>query len=471
MNVNGLEINFRPSVKQYLAYTFLVDNSTTAVLYGGAAGGGKTFFGCAWQIIMRLAYPGSRGLIAREVRADIKDSTLITFKEVCRDFGLEVGKHYKINYSDLVVTFFNGSEIAFRQLPYIPSDPEYEYLGSTLYTDAFIEEASQVKEKAFESVRVRTRWMHDVYDLKPKILLTCNPHKGWLYKEFYKPNRDNYLEDDRRFIQAFVTDNPNKKFVEGYKASLEKIKDPITKARLLRGDWEYSDSENQLYSYDALANLFRNEFIPGGNKYITVDTSRFGKDQTVIYYWNGWRAEERVTVAHDKTNKTTPTDQIVNEVKSLEKKHVVPRSNIGIDELGQGGSGVIDALPGCKSYVGSSSPIPTNKDEKPNYTILKAQCAFELADVVNENKMYVAVTDPMLQDKIIAEAEAHKKKNIDSDKKLSITSKDDIKDLLGWSPDDWDNFLIRKFLELKPSASPKAIKTFNKRTNYEDEMY
>ena len=42
-----------------------VDSPVELVLYGGAAGSGKSFLGCAWQIWRRIKYPGTRGLIGR----------------------------------------------------------------------------------------------------------------------------------------------------------------------------------------------------------------------------------------------------------------------------------------------------------------------------------------------------------------------------------------------------------------------
>ena len=49
-----MEINFYPNKKQFEAIKFLNDDTTTEILYGGGASGGKTFLGCAWIIMSCL---------------------------------------------------------------------------------------------------------------------------------------------------------------------------------------------------------------------------------------------------------------------------------------------------------------------------------------------------------------------------------------------------------------------------------
>ncbi len=42
---------------QQRAVKYLFDNKTTEILFGGSAGGGKSWLGCAWLIVMCLQYP------------------------------------------------------------------------------------------------------------------------------------------------------------------------------------------------------------------------------------------------------------------------------------------------------------------------------------------------------------------------------------------------------------------------------
>jgi phage terminase large subunit len=69
--------------KQTEAIEALEDHTTNDLLFGGGAGGGKSAFGCFWQIRRRLQYPGTRGLIGRAVLKTLKETTLVTFFRDC----------------------------------------------------------------------------------------------------------------------------------------------------------------------------------------------------------------------------------------------------------------------------------------------------------------------------------------------------------------------------------------------------
>src|SRR5690606_24386122 len=121
---------------------------------------------------------------------------------------------------------------------YKPSDPMYERFGSMQFTGGWIEEGGEIDFAAYENIRLSIgRWMNDHYNIPPKLLITCNPKKNWMYVDFYKPWSEGKLPKNKRFIQALVTDNTfrQKNAVD----ILDKIKDKITKQRLRFGQWEY----------------------------------------------------------------------------------------------------------------------------------------------------------------------------------------------------------------------------------------
>lgn len=422
--------------KQGDALRYLTDSTTTEVLYGGAAGGGKSYLGCCYIIWMCLNYDGIRTLIGRSKLTALKTTTLNTFFEVCSEWDILADKHYKYNASSNVITFFNGSQVILKDLFAYPSDKNFDSLGSLEITCAFIDECSQITEKAKQIVASRLRYKLDEYNLIPKILLTCNPSKEWVYSSFYKPYKENKLPKHRKFIQSLVTDN---KYVsKHYQEQLNRL-DSISKERLLFGNWEYDDSDDKLMNYDAILSTFDNKNIEIGDSYITADIARYGKDKTVIIYWSGLRAEQFVTM---NTNSVT---EAADKIKELQQRYSVPLSNICVDEDGIGG-GVKDILR-CKGFVNNSKAL---KGE--NYANLKTQCYYVLADYINKLSVYVRCDDISAKNAICEELEQVRRKNYDKDTKLQLIAKEDVKTALGRSPDYADALMMRMIYELKATG-------------------
>lgn len=229
----------RLSSRQSQAWHYLHDRETTEVLFGGAAGPGKSFFGCIWHIDQRIRYPGTRGLIGRAKLKTLEESTLVTFYDACSAMGLVQGRDYIYNGQRNTIKWANGSKTILKDLQYYPSDPDYTSLGSTEYTDAFIDEATEIRLKAFEIISTRIRYKHQQYNLKPKILLACNPGPGWV-KERYVVKNDQKVKllSYQKFVPSLLTDNPDPAFRELYKLQLERLTNDYDRQRLLFGDWD-----------------------------------------------------------------------------------------------------------------------------------------------------------------------------------------------------------------------------------------
>lgn len=244
------------SQKQSNAWHYLEDNITTEILYGGGAGGGKSYLGCLWHIQRRVKYKETRGLIGRRELKSIKESTLVTYFKVCHILGYQIGRDYRFNANDMVIIWSNGSRTIFKDLEFIPSDENFERLGSTEYTDAFIDEAGEITLKAFDIVNSRLRWMLTDYGLIPKILLTCNPNNNWIKSKYIKDEKGNYihLRPYQKYVQALVTDNPDTVFANTYINQLGKLSSGYDIDRLLRGDWDAAPKSGgefyKLFAYD-----------------------------------------------------------------------------------------------------------------------------------------------------------------------------------------------------------------------------
>jgi phage terminase large subunit len=234
-------------IKQEHAIWYLKDNVTNEVLYGGAAGGGKSALGCLWLMEMCQKYPGSRWLMGRAKLKALRQTTLKTFFELASKLNLK--GQYFYHQGEQTIKWTNGSEIILKDLFHYPSDPNFDSLGSLEICGAFVDECSQIEYKAWEIVKSRIRFKLDEFKIIPKMLGTCNPAKNWTYKEFYKPKRDNSLKPYRRFIAALPTDNPH--LPESYLQTLLSL-DKNSRERLYYGNWEYDDDPATLIDQDSI---------------------------------------------------------------------------------------------------------------------------------------------------------------------------------------------------------------------------
>lgn len=427
--------------KQENAVYYLKDEKTTEIVYGGAAGGGKSALGVLWLIECCQHYPGTRWLMGRSKLKTLKETTLNTFFELSSK--LELSNQFTYNGQQGTINWNNGSQIILKDLFAYPSDPNFDSLGSLEITGAFIDECSQITYKAWQIVQSRVRYKLKEFNLQPKILGTCNPSKNWVYKYFYKPQTNGNLRENRIFIQALPTDNPH--LPKSYIKSLQEL-DPISKERLYYGNWEYDDDKATLINFEAIQNYWNGQHVkPEGDKFLTIDVARKGKDKTVMRVWHGWVCIERLEMLKSRV------DEVVNEARKLQNKHGIKNSKTIADEDGVGG-GVVDYL-GCNGFVNNSTPMEEVIGDyymKPNYQNLKAQCTIQMANKITKGEVVEYCNNPEIIQMVSEEMEQVKYKDIDKDGKVQIVPKDKVVENIGRSPDDWDSIMLRYYFELIP---------------------
>ncbi len=431
--------------KQEHAVYYLKDDETKEVLYGGAAGGGKSAFGVLWLIEKCQTYPGSRWLMGRAKLKALKETTLNTFFELTSNptpeseslglIRLGISDQYTFNAQNNIIYFNNGSEILLKDLFLYPSDPNFDSLGSLEICGAFVDECNQIVHKAWQIVLSRCRYKLTEFNIKPKMFGSCNPAKNWVYKHFYNPSKDGRLPKQKKFIQALPTDNPF--LPQSYLDSLLSL-DKNSRERLYYGNWEYDDDPSALIHIDAINDYFRpNHIERTGEKYLTMDIARKGKDNTVFRVWHGWVCVYRFAI-----NKSGLVE-VVDKAKELQRRYNIPLSNVIADEDGVGG-GVVDFLM-CKGFVNNSRAL---NDE--NFNNLKSQCGYKMAAKIQAREVGEMVADSSVIDIVTEEMEQVKQKDIDKDGKIALVSKDIVKQNIGRSPDEWDSIMMRYWFELAP---------------------
>lgn len=427
-----------PNLKQRNAYYYLKDQTTKYLLYGGFAGGGKSHLGCEWLMLSSYFMSGTRWFIGRNNLKDTRESVLVTFRRVAKMHNFT---EYKETQDG--IQFNNGSQIIFLDLTFYPKkDPLYERFGSFEFTGGWIEEAGQVHSLAFDVLKSRVgRYLNIEYNVLGKILITCNPKKNWLYKDFYLPYKRKALLKDHAFVEASAKDNIDN-LPKDYIDNLRAIKDEGTRQRLLYGNWEYDNSPDNLIEYDAIIDVFSNSFIiakPSDKTYITADIATLGSDKFIVGVWRGLVLIDYVII-----DKNTGKD-VIDTINTLKRKYSVSNSNICYDSDGVGGM-LSGFFKGAKSFVNNATPF-----NKANYENLKTQCYYKLADYINENKIYLkAMQDNKHQELCIEELEQVKSRDADKDGKIKLIKKEDVKQVLGRSPDISDMLAMRMYFEVMP---------------------
>lgn len=424
--------------KQTIAWKYLMDNETKEILFGSGAGSGKSLLGCLWVTTMCIKYPNTRYLIGRAVLTQLRLTTLRTLMETFKIMGLKTETHYSYNQQTNVIKFYNDSEIILKDMASSPSDPQFDSLGSLEITGAFIDEATQIPQMAYHIIKSRIRFKLTENNLVGKLFLSCNPHQGYLKRMFYIPFIEGNLESHKKFVMATATDNPH--LPEQYIETLNSLPQQ-QRQRLLLGSWDYEQDKDSLFDYDSISSsIFKNSPSVEHKKYMTVDIARFGDDRSVVMIWSD------LCLISCHIYKKLSTVDLSNEIKELIKTYGIHPRNVILDSDGVGG-GVADIIKGT-NFINNSKPL-----YEQNFSNLKSQCYVKLSELFKEGRISINLMDSSIIDDLTQELLAIKLKDVDKDNKVSVQSKDEVKKILGKSPDLSDCMMMRMLMEIKSNKS------------------
>ena len=421
--------------KQIQAAKYWIDDITEELLYGGAKGGAKTHTGCALIFSDALIYPNTYYFIAREELNDLRKYTTSSIIEVFGHMKLDYEKYCKFNGQDNFFEFYNGSKVFYIDCKYAPRDPEYHRFGSLQFTRGWFEEIGQIQTLAIINLSAAVgRWKNTEYKLKRKILMTCNPNKGYAYNNFYLPNKNGTLAEYRKFITSLPTEN--KYLSKEYLKALERLPEN-ERQRLKYGNWEYDSDPATMIDFEVIDNMFSNVYVKPGDKIIISDVARYGSDRAIIAVFEGMILIDYLIFA------ISSTTEIQKAVNALRIKHSVQKSNILVDEDGIGG-GVVDNLD-CRGFLNNGKPFNSN------YQNLKSECGYKLAECAKQIWIKCELPDKEIE---MIKQELGMLKTYDSDKdgKLRILPKEKIKEKIGRSPDWLDIFIMRMYYEVEVSS-------------------
>lgn len=463
----GRTLTLTPQPKQFLAYEAWNNDIVDDVIYGGFAGGGKTWFGAEAIMTDALRWPATRYFIGRKDLTSVLETSFVTLtQKVMPHHRLEQGKHWEYNAQRSQLTFYNDSYIKFLHLGAVPSDPLFDRLGSTEYTRGWIEEMSECPFRAYDVLKSRVgRWKNKEMNIKSKLLGTLNPSQDWPYRVFYTPWKKagrpidpnkplvsirtviEGVPHERTFVFIPAKAGDNEYTADEYLRNLATISDPVLKARLMDGDWEFSDAIDVLFPADAIADMFYTPIKRVSDMYMTVDVART-VDYIVITYWKGWDAF-KIQLVPTK-GKMVPIHETADMVRTGLIAYGIPREHVLIDQDGVGG-GLLDLMPGCIGFSGGSAPFGMigEREVRERYENLKAQCVYHAADMAKQRKVAISESNPVVREMLSEDLQQFKRRDADKDGKLKIAKKEDMKQALGRSPDIGDTVIMRSYFDLR----------------------
>ena len=227
----------------------------------------------------------------------------------------------------------------------------------------------------------------------------------------------------------------------GYLANLLS-QDEATKAQLLDGNWKIRIEGSELINFLKMQDSFSNSFAPRGLKCITTDIAFEGSDLFLVAVWDGRRLIDLYWMEKSKG------PDVIKLIREVAQKYSIPQSRIVYDDDGIGA--FIDGfIKGARSFNGG-----TKARKGQNYTNLKSQCYFKLAEKVNNDEYYISpevakkiIKGKTVEQHIMDERRAIKKNKPDNDGKLSVIPKQEQKNIIGHSPDFLDTFMMREYFE------------------------
>jgi len=258
------------------------------------------------------------------------------------------------------------------------------------------------------------------------------------------------------FVSGSIYDNRELLTVNpGYLANLLS-QDVATQNALLKGNWKYIASDDDIYNPHDFAGVFDNvRQAEKGKRCITADIAMQGSNKFIVGYWDGFSLEN-VEIMDKSDGK-----DVIDLIAAVATHYGVKNTDIIYDADGVGSfiDGFIrNATPfnGGAAAAKIKDPV-SGREIAENYFNLKAQCFYRSGARVKRGEMRVSAavahkmydTKMTVRQRFMHERKVIKRAKADHDGKLRIIGKDEMKARLnGESPDLMDMFMMREYAEL-----------------------
>ncbi len=414
--------DYRPNPKQDLAHR----SQAQVLLYGGATGGGKSYFLCMDALLRCLLWSGNDVGVYRWELSTFRDTTGKTLEEtVLRRDGL-VASH---NLNEREIRLINGSVIRYGGLkPSESASRDILKIAKSLEHNAiYVDEATDLPRAVFDFLPTRVPRRKCVNVLTGQleyppgaIRVTCNPEASYIKTVFIDRPRHGY-----EFVRALWKDNVAN-LPAGYERTAFGHMSAEWQARYRDGDWRAAVDAEAIYPADLLlrARDLGHRVSGYGGVDLGVDVASAGDDLSVVVMRRGAKAE----VLYERNEPNILTFSGVVAAYAATRR---PQS-IKVDAVGLG-EGVWRDLErrgfNVMPMVGGARP----EDETGNYRNQRAEIYWHLRKLLQEGR--VALPDHA---DLLNELGAVRYSQTASGQTIQVESKKEIRRRLGHSPDRAD---------------------------------
>ena len=171
----------------------LNDQTETQIYFGGSSSGKSVFL--AQRCVRDICMGGRNYLCIRNVKRYVKVSIFNEIIKVITFFRLT--KAFRINYTDLTITCFNGYQILFVGLDDVEKVKSITPAVGII-TDIWVEEATEILESDIAQLEKRLRGL-SAANISKRITLSFNPilKSHWIFTKYFGG-----WQDDKRFLKT-----------------------------------------------------------------------------------------------------------------------------------------------------------------------------------------------------------------------------------------------------------------------------
>lgn len=400
------------------------------LLYGGAIRGGKSIVALALIVLLARMYKGSRWAVVRRDLPTLRRNTVPTFERIRPSSFVS-----QLNKSTWSYRCTNGSEILLFPETF-KHDPDLDRWKGLEVNGFVLEEANELSESAFNKAieRAGTWVQQHGPQPEPVVIMTCNPARNWVKRQFYDPWKMGKLHAPFLYMPALVKDNPH--IPPSYLASLEQMKktDPRAYNRFVMGDWDQADDPTQLIKFEWLEQARSVEPVLG-KKRLGVDVARYGDDDSVIAHRDG-NALVKMEYHHGLA-----IDRTADIVMALMAQGPVDADQVNVDVVGLG-AGVVD---GCRRAGYNVREVQSggkavqrdiagmSECSAFSFNNLRSQLWWEFREELRTGQVCLDVDDHRLVEDLTSP-----RYTITGERVIKVESKDEIRKRIGRSTDAGD---------------------------------